>query len=756
MGRWDHVFNDKDRLYAMVTFQHGSEFRNSNGFEPPAQEGDLFSQRTDQNYIADWTRILGPSAVLDVRASYGRFTSVFPRISDFSFTPQKLGMTKMIHAPSVTLNVAPTFTMDNYSRVINNTIDWNSYNQWDLSPSLTLTRGKHALRIGGTYNYVAKPTGNIGNANGRFNFNSVWTRQLSSRGQGLGDGYPVASMLLGYPADGAIEYRDTFYRTRPYYAIYIQDDWKIARNVNLSIGLRYDVQVPYLERYNRTNGGFAADVVNPLSDSILANWKQYKAEYDATNPKYPYPDPPKAIYGGLLFAGKNGIPSRNLNTDWSNIQPRLGIAWQFLPKFVLRAGVGIFYRSQTQENTTTGFTQTTDYKSSLDGFTPSAKNVNGAYSLEDPFPDGLLPVAGSTLGLLTNAGNGISYDSRKVPMPRSYQYSFGIQREIPWGIVIDASYSGNYSVHDTYGLVIDEAGGISQNAIDYRNKAIADTLFFDTQLKNPMSGILPANVSFGNATISRGNLLRPYPLFNGITSNTIPKAHYRYDGLQAKIEKRAFSSQGAGVMTFVVSYTFSKGFEQNHRLNTWNWQEPLIYEVDNQTKPHNFAFSGVWDLPIGTGRKFVNTGNKVAKLLVNDWRYTWIFTYYSGYPTGWPDLVNNCPSWHYTGTDNPFLHWFNNDKSCYKTRAANTPRVVPDRFPDIQNPTSPQVNMAIEKTFGITERFKTQIRGEVFNLANTPLYAGPDTNFSSPRFGLIPAGQQNFPRFIQFAAKVIF
>ncbi len=756
MGRWDHIFNDKDRFYAVVTYQHGSEFRSANGFAPPAQEGEIFSQRTDQNYIADWTRILSARAVLDVRASYGRFTSIFPRISDYSFTPQKLGMTNMIHAPSVTINVAPTFTMDNYTRVINNTIDWNSYNQWDLSPSISLTRAKHSLRIGGSANYVAKPTGNIGNANGRFNFTSGWTRQLSSRGQGIADGYGVASMLLGYPADGAIEYRDTFYRSRPYYAIYIQDDWKIARNVNLSIGLRYDVQIPYLERYDRTNGGFDPNVINPLSDRIIANWKQFKTEYDATNPKYPYPDVPKAIYGGLQFAGKDGVPRRNLDTDWSNIQPRIGLAWQLRPKTVLRTGFGIFYRSQTQENTTTGFTQTTDYKASVDGFTPSARGVTGPYSLENPFPDGLLPVAGSSLGLLTNAGNGISYDSRKVPMPRSYQYSFGIQREIVWGIVLDVSYSGNYSVHDTYGLAINDPGALTQNAIGYRNSAIADTLFYDTQLKNPLAGIVPANVSFGNATISRNNLLRPYPLFNGITANTIPKAHYRYDGLQTKIERRAFSSKGTGVMTFVVAYTFSKGFEQNHRLNTWNYQEPLIYEIDNQTKPQTLAFSGVWDLPIGTNRKFLSVQNKAAKALVNDWRYTWIYTYYSGNPTGWPDLVNNCPSWQYQGTGDPFQHWFNNDKSCYKTRTANTPRVVPDRFSDIKNPSSPQVNMAIDKTFPITERIKTQIRGEVFNLSNTPLYAGPETNFSSPRFGMIPAGQQNFPRFIQFAAKIIF
>jgi carboxypeptidase family protein/TonB-dependent receptor-like protein len=761
MGRWDHIFGPNDRLYALSTYQHGYEFRNSTGFPPPIEEGEIFSQRTDQNDIAAWTHVISANKVLDVRASFGRFTSVFPRISDYTATPQKtLGMTNMIHAPSVSFNVLPTFTFDNteYARFANNTIDWTTYNQYNLAPSLAVTKSKHSLHFGIEINYTAKGTASTGNANGIFNFNRNETRQLTSRGQGSKDGDPIASLLLGLPDSGHIDYQDTYYRTRPYYGFYVQDDWKVSPHVTLNLGVRYDINVPWLERFNRLNAGFASSTINPDSDAIIANWVKLKAQYDAANPnaKFPYPDPPKAIYGGLLFAGKNGQPRRTYDTDYTDIAPRIGVAWQFAPKTVLRAGAGIFYRAQTQENTTTGFNQATAYKTSLDGITPAAKTPTGAYSLVDPFPDGLLPVAGSSLGLLTNVGNGISYDSRSVPMPRSYQYSFGIQRELPAGIVADVSYSGNYSVHDTYGLAIDDAGALTPLALTDRAQAIADTSFYDRQLPNPMFGILPANVSFGNPTISAQNLLRPYPEFNGITANTIPKVHYRYDALQVGIQKRAFSSKGAGVLTFVLSYTFSKGYEQNHRLNTWNYVEPLIYEVDNQDKPQNIAFSGTWDLPIGTGRRFASVDNKVAKTLVNDWRFTWIYTYYSGYPVGWPDLVNSCSSWHYTGTGNPFSHWFNNDKTCYKTRPANTPRVVPDRFPDIRNPAEPQLNIALEKNIHLTERYSMLIRGEAFNLTNTPIYGGPSTSFNDPRFGMIPTGQENFPRFIQLAAKFIF
>jgi hypothetical protein len=249
-------------------------------------------------------------------------------------------------------------------------------------------------------------------------------------------------------------------------------------------------------------------------------------------------------------------------------------------------------------------------------------------------------------------------------------------------------------------------------------------------------------------------LLRPNPLWQGLTQANTPWGRYRYDALQMKVEKRVLGGRETGVMTWVFSYTISKAFEQNHRLNNWNLQEPLIYELDNQDKPNTIAFAGVWDLPIGRGRTLLNTDNRFLNQIVSGWQYDWILTYNSGYPVGWPNLINYCGEWH--ANPQTRYSWFNNNKACYATQPAFTLRTIPDRFPDIRQHQAPQLNMAFEKTTRISERFSFKIRAEAFNVTNTPIYGGVNTDFNSTRFGMLPDNQQNWPRLVQLAAKFFF
>ncbi len=104
---------------------------------------------------------------------------------------------------------------------------------------------------------------------------------------------------------------------------------------------------PISERYNRMAAQFNINAVNPDSNAILAAWNANATAYNATNPKYPYPSPPPAIYGVWQFAGQNGLPSRTRYTDWTNGAPRIGFAYRLGDKNVIRGGFGVFYQSDT-------------------------------------------------------------------------------------------------------------------------------------------------------------------------------------------------------------------------------------------------------------------------------------------------------------------------------------------------------------------------------------------------------------------------
>lgn len=752
MGRWDHNFSDSDKFYAMVTFQHGKEYRNTTGFDPPAGSGDINSQRTQQTYVAAWTHVLSSTSVFDIRASYGRFTSMFPRYTDYDFTIDKLGMTKMPHAPTNTQSTVPRVEVSGSTQLfaLSSAGEWNSHNQWNLSPSLSMTKGTHTLKTGFELNYVAHAIGNRGYSNGTFLFDQGWTRQLSGYNGGTYDGAAIASLLLGVPASGQVDWQDNPYRTRPYFAGYIQDDWKVSRTLTLNVGLRYDVQLQWLERFDRYNSAFDMTVKNPLSDAVLANWAKIKREEDAKNPKYPYPAAPSQLSGGWQFAGVNGQPRRVFDTDWTNFGPRIGLAWRVRPNTVIRSGAGMYYQASTLTGRTNGFAITTSYVASKDGITPaSGASLSGPSSLVDPFPNGILPPTGASEGLLTQIGRGVTLDPRDFRIPRTYQYSFGIQQQLPGNIVAEASFAGNYQ---TFVGVDWGRNEISMADFDLSR---ADTQYNSLQVPNPFFGILPANGGVGqNATVSRGTLMRPNSIWGGITQSNTQWGHYRSDALQVKLEKRVMGGARTGVMTWVLSYTFSKAYEANHRLQSWNLAEPLIYELDSQDKPQMLSFSGVWDLPIGRGKRFLSSDNLVADKLVSGWQFNWIFSYNSGYPVTWPDLINNCGDWH--AKDQNRYAWFNNDKSCYSTRQNYTLRTVPDRFSDIRQFSRPNLNISFEKTTRINERFRFLIRAEAFNLTNTPIYGGVDTSFNSQRFGMLPNNQQNWPRLVQLAGKFFF
>ena len=335
--RFDHNFSDKDKFNAMFSEFHGFEYRSSNGFAPPLATGNTYNNRTFTGLNLDETHIISPTMVLDLRANFFRFVQLSPGYTSQAqaITPQSLGMTNLTGAPTVTTSVVPNLDIVGYSGGSpggffgSGSYSWSPYNSWQFTPNLTWTRGRHAFKAGFEYHYEAKGNVSLGQAYGAFTFDSSWTRQESTKNVLTNDQYnSVASLLLGLPQTGNQDNNATSYYTRPYFAWYFDDDWKVNNKLTVSIGLRYDIQLPYLERYNRTISRFDLDVVSPESSAILAQWNADAAAYNA-NPanKYPYPSPPAAIMGAYGLQARGRIAAPPILYRLHRWRPRFGFAW---------------------------------------------------------------------------------------------------------------------------------------------------------------------------------------------------------------------------------------------------------------------------------------------------------------------------------------------------------------------------------------------------------------------------------------------
>ena len=754
MARWDHQIDDRNRLYTVVTFQDGSEYRNST-VPGPAAGGNIGSNRTNFNAIASWTRIISPTAIFDLRASFGRYSEKMPHaVTDGEVTTETLGITKMAQAPASPPNQPPRITVDQFSNLFGNNANLYSLkadNQWNMVPSVTLTSGKKTLRFGVDMVYAMMGVGSIGTPQGILQFTRWGSYRYPQRSAlNQQDGSAVADVLLGIPGAGLVDWNDTFYRTWPYFGFFVQNDWKVRRNLTLNLGLRYDVQIPWVERYDRINTGFDYNAKNPLSDQIIAQWQANKAAYDKTNPRFPYPEPPAAILGGKTFVQPGG-PRRIYETDWQNIQPRIGVAWNFERRTVLRAGFGIYHRTATQAGQTDGYSQATGYTRSLDGDITPAAGLTGPYSLQNPFPDGIIRPGGREVGLLTSIGNAVSYDARQRPIPRTFQYSFGFQRRAFWNILLDASYVGSITVHDAIAI------NTSYWPYEFNQEARALPAYGDTTVPNPLYGIVPSNRTQGtSSTIRRRELNRKYPLFANVTNNIMPWARYRYDALQLRADKRFTSDRSVlGGLTMVFSYTFSKNFQEADYLNDWNFEhETPVKELVSYDKPQNISFSGVWDVPFGRGRYFASHTNKVVGGIIGGWRMNWVYRFTSGNPIAGINAQNSCG---FLLLENQTRdHWWNNDPACWKGNPSYWLRNVENRYAWLRQMDNITVNLAASKTFTVTEKWKFQLRGEAFNLANRPIYKPASTTYNDARFGMLSIEQQNFPRNVQISAKLIF
>ncbi|HEU4983639.1 MAG TPA: carboxypeptidase regulatory-like domain-containing protein [Acidobacteriaceae bacterium] len=795
LARVDHNFSDKERMY--FRYAHGRRNQIDHGaynFTGPLYDSQDPLGRSNDSAVVDSITVFSPRVLMDLRASLARYTEVVARSAVYGYDDTKLGFSQNFNSERF-VPVPPRISMGNQSNIP----DAGTRNpRYGIStvigfqPSLQMLYGKHSIHVGADLRNIAFGTGggSFVYGGGAFAFNANFTQANPTASYNGTSGSPVASLLLGAPAasnssiNSIISYTPRLLYRWWYQGYYIQDDIKVTNKLTINAGIRYDIEGSPAESQNRMNRGF--DTTDP---SPLAGIAQ-------TAPASVCPACQQLV-GGLYFAGVGGQSSAAFNTQYGHIQPRIGVVYQLFPNTVLRGGYGMFYLPEAAFGAAQGFAQDTAYvpNNIMGGTTPDLYIPRGADPLapplKDPFPSVLQP-AGSSLGLATFLGQSIIFNNPDRKIPRADQWSAGVEQQLPFGVKADLSYVGMHT--QDINTNDNDAGGarnlnvLSASQISSVQQTVAASptganstyqtasQYLGTAVANPFAGNLP-NTNLNGSTLSRQQLLLPYPQFLSVNYGQESVGQLWYNAAQLMIEKRY-----ANGFSIMGSYTWSKTEEALAFLNP---QDPAPHKNIGATdRPQHLVISALYELPFGKGHRFLGDVNRPTELLVGGWQLNYIETIQSGLPVGLPGNVNligdpqatnkNHQTWF-----NPCVQLapsFNSATGSYTPGAISLQgqpsscspvwQVINSSHLDyrqsgfyssaIRNPNAPNTDLSLIKALRFTERYSGQFRLEAFNLTNTWVPGGPNTNATSGAFGSISHSQSNIGRQVQMAFKFIF
>jgi hypothetical protein len=611
-------------------------------------------------------------------------------------------------------------------------------------------RGDHSLKFGVDYRLLRWNEPNPGQqANGNFVFNNTLTRSNpTSSTTGNTSGSAMTSLLLGLPATGQSNMGPSAsLALQSHYAgLFLQDDWKVSRKLTVNLGVRWEAETPFTERYDRLPYGFDPNAAVGITVPAVTLPTGEVVNLGAAK-------------GGLLFVNKDGLSRRQGTVDKNNFGPRVGLAYSLNEKTVLRAGYGVFFSSTIINEGTpvalVSFSAITPYQ----GSTNSDTTVVPGVSLSNPFPNGFVQPTGSNLGLKTELGNNISFIHQNLVQPYVQQWTLNIQRELPLHTLLELAYLGTHSVKllETFNL----------NELPDQFFSAANT---QTSVTNPFKGILPANSTLGQGdTIRIDRLRRRFPLFNNVNLVGANTGRVQYHAIQASVRKRL--SNG---LQLVANYSFSKAMQYTGAS--------LVNERHNNRSvaatdfPQIFRVFATYDLPVGRGRAFGGEWPVWLDDVVGGWNATWITRYTSGTALGVTDTrgrpipirdpriegpvkdrLGDGPINSTTGVrTNPYL-----DPTAFVSLPNDfTISPEPVRYGWLRGPSVLAHNLTIFKTFSIVEKVKLEIRSEINNVFNSPQFANPINSSgalnlaSKATFGVINSAGGS--RTFQVGAKLRF
>ncbi len=753
----DHRFSERDWLSGKYSWGHST----GHGVNCFGNVADPCTQGPNSGgphvFALNHTHTFNPTTLLNLSYGVARsFTFTRGIAADFpDYDPVKdLGLPAYIKSSGIIATPAIVI-QDGYQQVGGNdslgSQAWSllKYGQetHHLMSSLNRMQGRHELKFGGEMRVHRINFLQSGVPEGIYRYNFSSTSQASSQSSTGGDA--LASFLVGGPgSSGQYEVPVSVSTQNFQYAAYFQDNWRVTEKLTLNLGMRYDIDLPRTERYNRMSW-VDPDVPSPLQ----------------------VPGLPK-LRGGLMFASPDQRSPYDAN--YTSFGPRVGLAYRLRSKTVLRSGYGIFYEPSKAGSAGTGaggfagFNWNTNWLTTFQGdrATPWGR-------ISDPFPiTGPQLPPGSSLGLLTGAGQGIGGPIRTWnAAPYMQTWSLGIQHELPGGVLVDAAYVGTKGTH----LYFAGAGGLNFLGADIERLSPAQIAALTANVANPFFGIITdPTSSLSGKTVSASQLLRPYPQFTGLGGNDPPWANSIYHAFQLRAEKRL--SRG---LQFLVTYTNSKSIDDASVSGgnvTWlggsvNFQDPNRRDLERAISQFDisqvFQFSYVYQLPWGRGKRWGSTWNPWLDTVLGGWQTNGIWRFDTGQPIALglsgptniptygdqrPNLIGPLTRSNGPNFRDQYFASPENAKLPPQFTVGTAPRVLPNvRIPGTR---TAALSLFKEIPLGrLREGTRLEYRIEAFNALNHPQFKGPNTTVNTSSFGRVTE-QANSPRELQMALKL--
>lgn len=757
--RGDYQVSEKQRLFARYT-----RLKSANLQVPLYDKVPLFTSDpySPENYItthavlAD-TFILNPTTVFDLRAGFMYWDYDRRPGTQGIDIPAKLGLPSYFGdipnlngvAGSQTIPLlsiaSPTVNAVATGRII------GFDTTYTLAPTLNMIKGRHSIKFGAdlrrnSLNYYQNNA-----SGGRFAFDNLFTSRNALNPGATGAGF--ASFLLGLSTNASnVQISPFTYTTIYYQGYYLSDTWQATNKLTVTAGLRWEIPGSYVERYDR-QATFNPTELNPALKGVTVLGKQMVGAFDLVNTV--------------------NHPGRGLNPEAFRLfAPRLGLAYRLSDKTVVRTGGGLFYIPATVTfvpllNPVTYFSN--GMKATIDN------SITPLNTLSDPYPGGLLQFPGrdpryqsQLLGSSLNHGYTVGPTLRDQKRGYTYQWNFTMQHQLPGDIAFEAGYSA------LRGLRL-PLNGLQLNQLDPAYFSMGTQL--RQQVSNPFFGIIPVG-PLSSSTVQLGQLLSPFPQYQGVQDVASSRGDSSYHALQMKAEKR-FGGGG----TILGSYTLSKILSNVETItpfldsisggvagiqNAFDLRsEKALSSADARQR---LVISYVYDLPFGKGKAFASSLSGVADKLISGWGINGVTTFQLGNPlnmsaavnvTGFntglrPNVAANCQKAIDGSAQSKLDQWFNT--SCFSQPApfsfGNESRTDPSlRAHGIAN-----YDLAVFKRTAITERSNLEFRVESFNLFNRVRFGPPNTAFTTAAgstFGLVTT-QVNQPRLIQVALRLQF